>query len=391
MFNTKWHLALIAIPTFFGLSTSAQAQFYSGAANQAPGASQTYARGLSGSGDQGANLRNFSVSSYNGGFFGGGGNGGPNSQVATPWSSKYGSWIQPANSGVMQDSIARQQAYFQGSMQNQDLELRRLQLKRAAFDEMMYEKMNTPPPELVREEQRLNRLTRARNTPPESEIALGDPLNELLINIQRIQAREGVRGYSIPLDPDVVKHLNVTTTGGSSVGSNAMFKQDSSLEWPIALSTDTFAPYRKRVEANIADMTKAQQEGRIDLGKVADSRKALGGMKSMLFDVRADTSFTDYAAGLEYLSSVGKKVEILAKPGAKNFIDGTYAAKGSTVGELVDYMTSKGLKFAPATSGYEPYYTGFYQSMVTYDIGLSRLAGDQSTMMFQPPPSKKDQ
>jgi hypothetical protein len=78
-------------------------------------------------------------------------------------------------------------------------------------------------------------------------------------------------------------------------------------------------------------------------------------------------------------------INVLAKPGAKNFVDGAYEAKGDTVGELINYMTSKGLKFAQATPGYEPYYTAFYQKFVAYDISLSRLVGDQSTYMYSPP------
>jgi len=358
-------------------------QFYSGSTNYAAASSQAYARGLSGSGDQGANLRNFSVSSYNGGY-GWGGGGGESQPTATPWSTKYGGWVQPATSGVMQDSIARQQAYFSGSMQAQDMELRRLQLKRAAFDEMMYEKMNTPPPELVREENRLSRLSRARNTPPEIEIAQGDPLNELLVNIQRIQAREGVRGNSIPLDPEVVQHLNVTTTANNS-GSNEFFKKNTMLEWPTAFMLDNFTADRTRVEADIAAMVVAQQSGKIDPSKAVEARKLIAVIKDQLFRVRNDVSFTDYAGALEFLTKLEKSIEVLAKPGGKNFVDGTYSAKGNTVGELIDYMTSKGLRFAKATPGYEPFYASFYQSLVTYDIGMSRLVGDQSTYMYSAP------
>ena len=127
-------------------------QFYPGSANYASSETQGFARGLSGAQDQGANIRSFSVGG-NGGFWGGGG-----ANVATPWSSQYGAWIQQANSGTLSDDIASQQADFQAAYQNQDLRLRKLQLKRAAFDEMMYEKMNTPPPwSLVREQKRQER------------------------------------------------------------------------------------------------------------------------------------------------------------------------------------------------------------------------------------------
>jgi len=380
--------SIMPLAGIMGLAVAlpAPAQFYGGANNYAPANNQAYSRGLSGSGDPGGNLRSFSIGG-NGGFFGGGGGGGSSYGATTPWSQKYGSYVTNASSGWLRNEIAERQSATSSVMANQDIKLRAYQLKQAAFDEMMYEKMNTPPPELVREEQRVSRLTRARNTPPDSEIYTGLALNELLVNVQRIEAREGVRGYMIPLDPETVKHLNVTTTDDTR-GSNEMFKTDASQEWPAAFTTPSFLEDRTRVMRDIALMVKAQQMGRLDIKASSDARKAVTELKSTLFSARFDLSFTDYSDALGFLNKLNDTVQLLGKPGAKNFVDGTYSAKGSSVGELLDYMTSKGLRFAPATSGYEPYYLGFYQQMVTYDIGLGRLVGDQSTVMYQGPPKR---
>jgi hypothetical protein len=121
----------------------ARAQVYGGGAAAPAEGSQAFARGLAAGPDQGKNVSSFSYNPY--APFGLAG------QIATPWSTQYGSWVQPAASYWAQDDIARQQAYTQKYFQKQDYELRRLQLKRAAFDEMMYEKMRTPPPEVERE------------------------------------------------------------------------------------------------------------------------------------------------------------------------------------------------------------------------------------------------
>jgi hypothetical protein len=376
-FMLRFHSAFLA---GLALALPASAQYYGGSNNYASSTSQAFSRGLSGSGDPGGNLRSFSVGG-NGGFLGGGGG-----VAATPWTNNYGGYVQPANSGVLQDSIARQQAYYQGNMQRQDQDFRALQLKQATFDEMMYEKMRTPPPEVVREGYRRERLMRARNVPPDQEISSGQALNELLVNVQRIEARDGIRGYLIPLDPETVKHLNVTTTGGNA-GSNEFFKTDQLPDWPNAFSGDNFAADRKRVQDDIAAMVRSQRGGQIDRAKSNDARQMAGVLKAKLYDLRSELSFSDYSEALGFLNKLTDTINVLAKPGAKNFVDGTYAAKGSTVGELIEYMTSKGLRFAQATPGYEPYYLGFYQQMVTYDIGLSRLVGDQSTLSFQPPPT----
>lgn len=376
--------------TTLAVANGASAQFYGGGSNLAGSGSQAYARGLAGSGQQSGPI-NFSYNPYYGGGYGGyGGGTGFQGGGATPWSSQYGAWIQPAAGYWAADDIARQQAYYQGKMQYQDTELRRLQLKRAAFDEMRYEKMNTPPPELVREESRLERLHRARNTPPREEITTGDALNELLNNIQRIQIRDGVSGAMIPLSPETVAHINVTTTGDSS-GSNEFFKPNSFPDWPYAFAGTEFDDYKKRLQSDLTEMANAQFKGKVDSAKAADAKLVVNAVKARLFENRTKVTFNDYLAATEFLSKVSNTIDTLNKPGAKNFLDGTYSAKGKSVSELVEYMISKGLKFSQATAGFEPDYLSLYQQLVTYELGLSRLVGQQTTMQWSPPQSSSMQ
>ena len=141
----------------------------------------------------------------------------------------------------------------------------------------------------MREQERQERLTRARNTPPDNEIWSSQALNEMLTNIQRIEAREGVRGYKIPLDPEMVKHLNVSTTSDDS-GSNEFFKATTIPDWPIAFITDDFAADRKRIQDDINALVKAQKAGRIDQLAVVDIRKAKEELKSKLFGIRFNVS-----------------------------------------------------------------------------------------------------
>jgi hypothetical protein len=360
-------------------------QFAPGGANLPPAGSQAMSRGLSGSAPQGV-PSSFSVSPYYGGWGGGGEN---TQQIATPWSSQHGSWIQAPTSYWTQNTIASQQATISQKMSYQDLEQRKLQLKRAAFDEMRYEKMNTPPIEVQREEARMDRLAVARNLPPREQIASGDTLNVLLNDIALIQTRGNVKGPVIPLDPETVRNLNISTTDNSS-GSNEFFKPGGFPEWPFAFSSDSFNDDKKRMEADLNAMAKAQFNGKIDRAKVDSARRTVEAIKAKLFTIRTKVAFNDYVSALEFCSKLGNTIETLAKPGAKNFLDGAYAAKGDTVEQLVTYMISKGLKFCQATPGMEPNYYTFYQHLVTYDISVSRMMGSQpqSQSSMQWPPQR---
>ena len=190
--------------------------------------------------------------------------------------------------------------------------------------------------------------------------------------MQRTQARESVIGYAIPLDQETLKHINVTPSNNSK-GSNEFFKPGSLPDWPLAFDNDAFTEDKKRFGEALFAMGKSQLEGKTNLAKSADARKALTSIRENLFLLRFNVSSNDYVDGLTHLTKLTDTVEVLSKPQAKKYLDGTYAAKGDTVGDLLAYMTGKGLKFARATPGSEQYYAALYQSLVTYELSLSRL------------------
>jgi len=293
----------------------------------------------------------------------------------TAYPTDNGAWVQQANSGVIQDDIAQQQAAQQRAYRSQDLELRRLQLKRANFDERMYEKMNTPPPEAVREELRQQRLTRARNAPPLDEIASGESLNELLTNIARITQRHTITGPEVAIDPELLRHINVTTTGDLR-GSNVLFKPGSLAQWPAAFADEGWAADKKKLQTLFADLARAQANGRADVDKSTQARRLVDALKERLFDSRFQLSYADYMNGVNFLGKLGDAVEILSKESAGSYLNGTYAAKGSTVAELVGHMVGEGLQFAMASPGDEARYAKLYNLLVTYDLGLNRKADE---------------
>jgi hypothetical protein len=299
---------------------------------------------------------------YGGGYGGYGGS-------DTPWSSNYGAIITGAPTNDSRDYIALNQAAMANSLMREDLRAKRLQNRRAAFDEMRYEAENTPSPEQIREEMRMQQLDRARNSPPNNEMATGVPLNVLLDSVQRMQARENLIGYAIPLDQEILKHINVT----SGKGSNEFFKPGSLPDWVSALDNEAFAADKKRFSEDLFALGKSQLDGKVNTAKANDARKVLNNMRDNLYQLRFSMGSNDYMDGLAYLGKLNDTIDVLAKPDGKKFMDGTFAAKGETIGDLMSYMTKNGLKFGRATPGSEAYYAALYQSMAAYEIGLSKM------------------
>ncbi|HWY88307.1 MAG TPA: hypothetical protein VNX28_16465, partial [Gemmataceae bacterium] len=66
-------------------------------------------------------------------------------------------------------------------------------------------------------------------------------------------------------------------------------------------------------------------------------------------------------------------------PSAAKLLNGTYAATGRTVPELVYNMTGKGLLFAPATPGNDAPYYALQSALVSYAAGSESNHGFRET------------
>src|SRR5437762_12534017 len=94
--------------------------------------------------------------------------------------------------------------------------------------------------------ERSDRLRRSRSGATVPEISSGWALNELFDEIMRSHAASPLRGPLVPLDPEVVAHINFA--GGVSSGGGGLLKAGKPLDWPAALAQDAFKDQRAQVE-----------------------------------------------------------------------------------------------------------------------------------------------
>jgi hypothetical protein len=80
-----------------------------------------------------------------------------------------------------------------------------------------------------------------------------------------------------------------------------------------------------------------------------------------------------YISASRYLKEIKGGLRVLQQPDVAKYFSPKGTAQGNNVAELVAHMTANGLKFAPAVSGDESYYTVLYQSMAVYDDGIAQL------------------
>ena len=195
----------------------------------------------------------------------------------------------------------------------------------------------------------------------------------LLQDVQNMQ-KSGLQGPSVPLDPDMLKHINVTD--GATYGSAGIFK-DLPLAWPLELQSASFKKDRDAIDALVGKMASMAAKGRVELASFDAMNNAIAGMRNTVKAQISTMSPSENIRAKRYLNQLQDSLSIFRDPNVANYFNGKWQAQGSTVGELIAYMTQNGLTLAPANNGDESYYQAFYQSLRTYDYNLFRVAGGE--------------
>jgi hypothetical protein len=206
--------------------------------------------------------------------------------------------------------------------------------------------------------------------PPLAEVYSGKALNALLREVSAAHSK-GVCGPKVPLDAGLLRRVNLAPPGG---GNFALLKGGGKLRWTVALREERFRGDREQVTKLVGkalrdlkrDPTKAVRKSII-----ADLAGALRRLGDGLAEEVADLSPSQYIEARRYLNQLGEAVKVLQSPGAGRFVEGTYAARGSSVAELVEHLRQHSLGFAPAVQGEEKAYRDLYDALAAYRAGLT--------------------
>lgn len=247
----------------------------------------------------------------------------------------------------------------------------RLDLRRKIIEQRQYEAALQPTSEQLRQKQILYDIDRARGNPPLREIWSGKALNDLLLAIQRAQT-QGVVGPSVPVDPEVLAHVNVTA--GTTYGGTGMLKDLTRLRWPRSLLEEPFAKGKARVEEAVRKAVGQAPAGPVDDATARELDGAIAAMQADLKDAAPDMTPTDYIQGARFLRELKESSALMQDPSVPNYFNSKWKPTGATVAELVGNLTAKGLHFSAAMAGDESYYTALHSSMAAYDYAVNRVA-----------------
>ena len=257
----------------------------------------------------------------------------------------------------------------------------KLQTKKAALNEMLYEKAMTPT---YGEEQAIdqNRLVyRMMTTPTSMEITEGKTLNQFLPLLQRMTA-QGVMGPPIPLDPYALARINVKT-GGS--GPNISLLRQEPISWPLSLR----GPIQQKLNTDIKTALALAAKDELDPATYSEVQMLTRQLQDdFTRRFAADqVNAGDYLVATPFLEQLQQNVTALAQPGVNRILDGSYSARGSNVPELVAYMTGNGLSFAPAAPGNGAAYQGLHNAFVAYITAAQASTGFRIQTKIDLPPN----
>jgi len=296
----------------------------------------------------------------------------------------YPSYYQDPFNGYLTGgaSVISAQGQFMISKQQQNLMIEqvrqaKIDTRRKIFDEFLYERERTPTLEEEREKGRLQERDRARNAPPVTEVLSAKALNDLLVDLQKLQTKGSLatyRGPALPLVEDDLKRINVTSTkGGGNIG---LLKNDGRLSWPVALNGPEFKEERERLNSLAQEVVKqAGFNTPIDGGTLRQMSQDLDKINKSLVRNVGDLPPSQYIEAKRFLGHFDDAIKALQQPDAGNYF--TKKIRAKSVAELVDYMTKNGLQFAPAVAGDEGAYVAVHRGLAAYDQALLTQAGDQ--------------
>ena len=260
-------------------------------------------------------------------------------------------------------------------LMQEELTRSRLATRRLIQEEIDRERRNIPNPEESRQKDLENSLSRARRDPPMTEILSGKSLNDLFNNLATQQAK-GFRGPNVPLDEVDLTQLNLSPGDESgNIGLLKNLKQGDKLGWPTVLTGDGYTEARDKLDARLPDaVSRLRTQKPVPDSDVRDLEDSVKKMTENLNSSIGDLSPTQYITGKRFLNLVQDAITAMKSPGAINYFNGTWVAKGKNVAELVNYMKEKGLKFAAATPGGDATYRALHHAMIAYDANMTLIA-----------------
>ena len=283
----------------------------------------------------------------------------------SPFYNNQGSYLSGAA-----DVINAQGNYLNARQQalqaRQGVKQSEIDTRRKLFDQRMYEMKNTPTSNQIRERNRQLQFERAMNSPPTTEVVGGSSLNTILSNLQSFGISSSM-GPVIPIPQTVLNRINLASTSSNgTTTSTAMLRGAGKISWPFSLQEPMFDKLREAIDTQFAQAFNEASNGNLQAAIFRDLTASVSALDGKVRTSANVMSAPDFIEARQFTTSLTSSVNALRDPKLVQTANAGQKLEGTTVAEVVDFMTRNGLTFAPANDGDGGVYMALHQSFVTY-------------------------
>jgi hypothetical protein len=290
---------------------------------------------------------------------------------STPYYPPYGYGGDPLTGAANLTAAYGQYAqdYQKARLLNQEVERSKIKTRRMIEEELRAIEASRPKADDVRRYNLEQDLTRARKLASITDILSAKSLNDLLTPVKAAISK-GQRGPALPLDQDLMPHINVTPNKAVNIG----LVRTGKLSWPLVFrEKEVFSKARLKLDENLTDaIQRVRSNGKVDLALLRDLDAAYNELDNLVDREVVGMTTSQYIEAKHYLDLLKSGLDALKHENVANFFNRTYEARGKTAADLFEYMTKNGLVFAPATPGDEAAYRSMYSILAAYDEALTQ-------------------
>jgi hypothetical protein len=134
------------------------------------------------------------------------------------------------------------------------------------------------------------------------------------------------------------------------------------------LQSEAYQDEVRRLNQRAAEAVKlAEFKGQVDAGTFRDIMEAVRRLRAKVSANINDLTPSQFIEANRFLTQMDDALKALQQPDVADYLGQKYTAQGKTVGDLLDFMSRKGLSFAPAVGGDE----GAYQALHNHLVGFA--------------------
>lgn len=269
------------------------------------------------------------------------------------------------SSGLQQDINAAQQAAAKMLRKNQD------EAKELIDAQWAYERLGVTGQNAVKGAKiQAEELQKALAVKDESEVASGDALNRILVAIVTAEGK-GAKGVSAFLPPQLLDEIRFS--GGPAADLLNMAHQSGKLPFPPGFPGPTLEPLQTALQADFTAAVAPLTVGKpADPLKVARLESTVKKLNTAAPPVIRNLSFDDASSARHFLNQLNGAIVALKSASMAGLLNPKWATDGTSVADLVKFMTRYKLLFAPATPGAEGSYFSLHKALATYLFVLTQ-------------------